>query len=126
MRNPSPVRTAFAQLRDASATNNAGGTLSCHSDRRRSLWDGDFRKSLIRLRCAALRGGGTAMLAVADYRRFADECRRLAATLTKPADKRAMELMANGWDKTADQCVAKLVGDLVEAMCEPRQPTPVP
>jgi hypothetical protein len=37
-----------------------------------------------------------------------------------------MELMANGWDKTADQCVAKLVGDLVEAMCEPRQPTPVP
>ena len=66
------------------------------------------------------------MLAVADYRRFADECRRLAAALTKLADKRAMELMANGWDKTADQCVAKLVGDLVEAMCEPRQPTPVP
>jgi hypothetical protein len=66
------------------------------------------------------------MLAVADYRRFADECRRLAAAMTTPADKCAMELMAKGWDRTADQCVAKLVGDLVETMCEPRQPTPVP
>jgi hypothetical protein len=43
------------------------------------------------------------MLSVAEYRRFARECRRLAAMLTKPADKRALELMATGWDKTADR-----------------------
>jgi hypothetical protein len=60
------------------------------------------------------------MLAVADYRRFAEECRRLAAALTKPADKRAMELMAKGWDKSADKYEAKLISDLVEAMCEPQ------
>lgn len=67
------------------------------------------------------------MLSVADYRRFADECRRLAAALTKPADKRAMELMATGWDKTADECAIKLSssGDLIDATDEPRQPEPV-
>ena len=65
------------------------------------------------------------MLVVADYRRFADECRRLAAALTKPADKRAMELMAKGWDKTADKCEAKLVSDPVDGTSEPRQPASV-
>jgi hypothetical protein len=43
------------------------------------------------------------MLSVADYRRFARECRRLAAMLTEPADKQALELMAIGWDKTAER-----------------------
>lgn len=43
------------------------------------------------------------MRSVADYRRFARECRRLAAALTEPADKRALELMATGWDKTAER-----------------------
>lgn len=43
------------------------------------------------------------MLSVADYRRFARKCRRLAAVLTEPADKRALELMARGWDKTAEK-----------------------
>jgi hypothetical protein len=43
------------------------------------------------------------MLSMADYRRFARECRRLAAMLTEPADKQALELMAIGWDKTAER-----------------------
>lgn len=38
---------------------------------------------------------------VAEYRRYARECRRLAAALTKPADKLALELMARGWDDRA-------------------------
>lgn len=46
------------------------------------------------------------MRAVTDYRRFADDCRKLAAALTDPADKKALELMAKGWDKTADECEA--------------------
>jgi hypothetical protein len=45
---------------------------------------------------------------VTEYRRFAEECRRLAAALTKPTDRWALELMAKGWDKSADQREAKL------------------
>jgi hypothetical protein len=67
------------------------------------------------------------MRRVSEYRRFAEECRRLAAVLTKPTDKRALELMATGWDKRADEREAKLGrgGDLLEATCEPLQPAPV-
>jgi hypothetical protein len=67
------------------------------------------------------------MRRVSDYRRYAEESRRLAAVLTKPTDKRALELMAKGWDKTADECEAKLRGsaDLIEATLEPRQAAPV-
>jgi hypothetical protein len=46
------------------------------------------------------------MRSVADYRRFARECRRLAAELSEPEDKRALELMATGWDKTAEKRAA--------------------
>jgi hypothetical protein len=46
------------------------------------------------------------MRSVADYRRFAKECRRLAAELSEPEDKRALELMATGWDKTAEKRAA--------------------
>jgi hypothetical protein len=45
---------------------------------------------------------------VTEYRRFADEYRRLAAVLTKPADRRALELLAKGWDRSADEREAKL------------------
>jgi hypothetical protein len=66
------------------------------------------------------------MRRVSEYRRYAEECRRLAAVLSKPTDKRALELMATGWDKRADEREAKLGrsgdGDLVEATLEPRQP----
>jgi hypothetical protein len=48
------------------------------------------------------------MITVAEYRRFAEECRQLAAILTDPTDQRAMELMAIGWDKVADQREALL------------------
>jgi hypothetical protein len=48
------------------------------------------------------------MPSVADYRRFARKYRRLAAVLTAPADKRALELMAKGWDKIADKQEAAL------------------
>jgi hypothetical protein len=64
---------------------------------------------------------------VEEYRRFAEECRRLAALLTKPTDKRALELMAKGWDKSADEREAKLRSsdDLTEATLEPQQPAAV-
>jgi hypothetical protein len=64
---------------------------------------------------------------VEEYRRFAEECRRLAALLTKPTDKQALELMAKGWDKSADEREAKLRSsdDLTEATLEPRQPAGV-
>lgn len=43
--------------------------------------------------------------------------------LGKPADKRAMELMARGWDKTADECAAKQesAGDHADSTDESRQ-----
>jgi hypothetical protein len=47
---------------------------------------------------------------VTEYRRLAAECRQLAAALTKPTDRRALELMAKGWDKSADEREAKLRG----------------
>ena len=43
------------------------------------------------------------MRSAMDYRRFARQSRRLAAALSEPADKRALELMAKGWDKTAEK-----------------------
>jgi len=36
------------------------------------------------------------------YRQFAVDCRRLAATLTEPADKQALEVFATAWDKAAE------------------------
>lgn len=45
----------------------------------------------------------------AEYRRYAREYRGLAAALTEPADKHALELMAAGWDKAAEKR---------EAMCD--------
>jgi hypothetical protein len=41
------------------------------------------------------------MRTVAEYRKFAMECRELAAKLKDPRDKRALELMAAGWEKVA-------------------------
>jgi hypothetical protein len=47
---------------------------------------------------------------VAAYRQFARDYSRLAALLKSPDDKRAMELMATGWDKVADRREAILLG----------------
>jgi hypothetical protein len=43
---------------------------------------------------------------VTQYRQFAIGYRRLAATLTEPADKQAMELFAAGWDRVAENRAA--------------------
>ena len=43
------------------------------------------------------------MKTVAEYRKFAGDCRELAAKLNTPDDKRAQELMAAAWDKVANQ-----------------------
>ena len=48
------------------------------------------------------------MCDVAEYRQFASEYRRLAALLTRTADKEALELFAIGWDKIADKYEAML------------------
>jgi|HubBroStandDraft_5_1064220.scaffolds.fasta_scaffold2523687_1 hypothetical protein len=48
------------------------------------------------------------MITVAEYRRFAEECRQMAARTTNQNDKRALELMAIGWDKVADEREARL------------------
>ena len=45
---------------------------------------------------------------VAQYRKLAAESRRLAAMLTKPDDKQALELFATGWDRIADNREAML------------------
>jgi hypothetical protein len=42
------------------------------------------------------------MLLVAQYRQLATNYRHLAAALTKPADKQALELFAIGWDRSAE------------------------
>jgi hypothetical protein len=39
----------------------------------------------------------TTMHLIAQYKQFATDYRRLAATLTKPDDKQALELFATGW-----------------------------
>lgn len=64
---------------------------------------------------------------VVEYRHIAKECRRLAAALTKPSDRRALELMAKGWDKSADKREGKLSGsgDLIEAPRERQRSEPV-
>lgn len=45
---------------------------------------------------------------VSRYRQLASDCRHLAAMLTKPDDKQALELMATGWEKSADEREAML------------------
>jgi hypothetical protein len=50
------------------------------------------------------------MKTVAEYRKFADDCRGLAAKLRDPDDQRALLLMAAGWDKVATERAAKLAG----------------
>jgi hypothetical protein len=45
---------------------------------------------------------------VAQYRQFATDYRRLAATLIEPADKQALELFAIVWDRIAENHEAML------------------
>jgi hypothetical protein len=48
------------------------------------------------------------MKTVAEYRKFAEACRELAAKLNTPDDKRAQELMAAAWENVANQRDAQL------------------
>jgi hypothetical protein len=43
------------------------------------------------------------MWTVGEYKDLAERCRELAAKLTDPKDKLAIELMATGWEKVAIQ-----------------------
>jgi hypothetical protein len=42
------------------------------------------------------------MKTVAEYRQFAESCRKLAEKISDPKDKHAVELMAEAWDKVAN------------------------
>jgi hypothetical protein len=48
------------------------------------------------------------MKTVAEYRKFAEDCRELAAKLTTADDKHAQELMATAWENAANQREAQL------------------
>ena len=48
------------------------------------------------------------MKTVAEYRQFAAWCRELAAKITDPKDKHATELMAEAWEKIANDREAAL------------------
>jgi hypothetical protein len=50
----------------------------------------------------------TTVRLVAQYRKLVAEYRHLAAILTKPDDKQALELFATGWDRIADNREAML------------------
>ena len=43
-----------------------------------------------------------AMRAVVEYRKHAEECRKLAQQMIQPADKRAFEVMAQNWEILAE------------------------
>jgi hypothetical protein len=45
------------------------------------------------------------------YRQFAEECRRLAATMKADADKKTLLEMAAAWDKQAQQAEARMKGE---------------
>jgi hypothetical protein len=45
---------------------------------------------------------------VAEYREFAVKCREMAARMTDPQDRRALELQASAWKKVADAREAAL------------------
>jgi hypothetical protein len=46
---------------------------------------------------------------VAEYRLYAEECRRLAAKTARPEDKQALETIARAWDRAADEREAQLL-----------------
>ena len=49
------------------------------------------------------------MKTVSEYRKYAEECRKLAATMTNPKDRTTVETMAAAWDKVADGREAALL-----------------
>jgi hypothetical protein len=53
----------------------------------------------------SVNGGKT----VAEYRLYAEECRRLAAKMAPLVDKQALETIARAWDRVADEREAQLL-----------------
>lgn len=58
------------------------------------------------------------MKTVAEYRQFAAACREMASKITDPKDKHAVELMAEAWEKVAN--------DREEALKRGAEPIPGP
>jgi hypothetical protein len=52
---------------------------------------------------------GKPVKTVAEYRLYAEECRKLAAKLAAAADKQALEAIARAWDRVADEREAQLL-----------------
>jgi hypothetical protein len=50
--------------------------------------------------------------AVAEYRLYAEECRRLAAKTARPEDKQALETIARAWERVADEREALLLSQI--------------
>ena len=53
-------------------------------------------------------GFGGGMSTVQQYREYAEGCRALAEKLTDPNDKRAVLMMAEAWDRIANEGEAQL------------------
>ena len=52
------------------------------------------------------------MKTVAEYRLYAEECRRLAASTARPEDKQALETIARAWERVADEREALLLSQI--------------
>jgi hypothetical protein len=49
------------------------------------------------------------MKTVAEYRLYAEECRKLAAKMAAAEDKQALETIARAWDRVANEREATLL-----------------
>ena len=52
------------------------------------------------------------MKTVAEYRLYAEECRKLATKATPPEDKQALETIGRAWDQVADEREAELLNQI--------------
>ncbi len=52
------------------------------------------------------------MKTVAEYRLYAEECRKLGTKLVAPEDKKTLETLARAWDRVADEREAKLLKEI--------------
>ncbi len=59
------------------------------------------------------------MKIVEEYRLLAQACREMAARMSDPQDRRALELQASAWEKVANERETKLKGN-TPPLPEPR------
>ena len=55
---------------------------------------------------------------VAEYRRLAEEYRKLSDKLTRPKDKKALELMARAWNHVANEREDRLVSQAARELLD--------